>query len=272
MREAPTTQPGHAGSTVSITPGAVLHGRYVVQGVLGSGGMGTVYLAHDNRLAGRAVALKELAVGRLPPADRAWRLQAFQSELQVLAGLAHPGLAAVTDFIDLGTSAFLVMEYVPGETLEELLARAPDGRLPEAQALNIVSPTRPSARPPARPNPPAPMIFRDLKPGNVMLQPDPATGGYRVRADRLWHRPLFQVGPDAGHPDAGHPRLRGARAVRRTGRPTSSRTSTAWGCCCTNSSPGSIPANCCRRHLHCAQAHVCRPRRRTSWGSWSRRR
>ena len=155
----------------SITVGTILPNRYVVQRLLGRGGMGTVYLAEDRRLAGKQVVIKELDAAQLPPAERAWRLQAFKQEVQVLAALSHPGLAAVTDFFDKGTCAYLVViEYVPGETLEELLGRSPGNRLPEGRALDIARQpcdvlTYLHTRYP-------PIIFRDLKPGNSMLQPD----------------------------------------------------------------------------------------------------
>ncbi len=126
-------------------------------------------LAEDGRLAGKLVGNKELATAQLPPAERAWRLQALEQDIQVLAGLSHPGLAAVTTFVK-GTCTYLVVtEYLPSETLIELLGRSPGNRLPEGQALDIVRQLCDVLTCLHTRHPP---IFRDLKPGNIMLQPD----------------------------------------------------------------------------------------------------
>jgi serine/threonine-protein kinase len=153
-----------------LTPGTTLQNRYRIQRQIGGGGMGVVYLAEDTRLAGRRCAIKEMSPAALAPQDRSWATNAFRQEAQMLANLDHPGLTAVTDFFfELG-NWYLVMDFVVGETLGDRLDRLPDRRLPLREALDItrqlctVLEFLHGQKPP--------VVFRDLKPGNVMLTPE----------------------------------------------------------------------------------------------------
>ena len=147
----------------------MLQGRYRILRQIGGGGMGMVYLAEDTRLAGRRCALKEMSPAQLAPRDRNWAINAFRQEAQILANLGHPGLTTVTDFFPEEGNWYLVMDYVEGETLEERLARSPNGRLPLEEALGIVSQLCNVLEFLHGQTPP--VVFRDLKPGNVMLTP-----------------------------------------------------------------------------------------------------
>lgn len=150
-----------------LETGVVLQNRYRIQRRIGGGGMGTVYLADDTRLAGRQCAVKEMSPAQLAPGDRNWAIQAFRQEAQMLANLHHPGLTNVADFFPEGGNWYLVMEYIQGETLEARLERAPGGRFALDEALRItrqlceVLDYLHGQQPP--------VVFRDLKPGNVML-------------------------------------------------------------------------------------------------------
>ncbi len=93
-------------------------GRYEIQRRLGRGGMGTVYAAHDPVL-GRLVAIKVFA-GDLEIADARER---FQREARSAASLAHPHIVAVFDFGEYAAQPYIVMEYVAGETLAEVIRR-----------------------------------------------------------------------------------------------------------------------------------------------------
>ncbi|MFL5800240.1 MAG: protein kinase domain-containing protein [Roseiflexaceae bacterium] len=155
-----------------IVSGHVIQDRYRVTGPLGSGGFGAVYLAEDQRL-GRPVAIKEMSEARLGEHERKVAVALFEHEALMLAQLDHPGLTRVWDYFQEGGHAFLVMEYVPGLTLRDLLRRF-GGPLPEAFViacalqLCAVLAYLHARRPP--------IIFRDLKPANVMAVMPPGTG------------------------------------------------------------------------------------------------
>ena len=152
-----------------LSQGVLLQGRYRILRQIGGGGMGVVYLAEDARLAGRRCAIKEMSPAQLAPQDRNWAINTFRQEAQILANLSHPGLTGVNDFFPEGGNWYLVMDYVEGETLEGRLERARGGHLPLDEAMNI-----------ARQlcnvleylhGQSKPVVFRDLKPGNVMITP-----------------------------------------------------------------------------------------------------
>lgn len=148
----------------------VLQNRYTLLRIMGQGGMGTVYLAKDERLGGRYVAIKELSVSHILPSEREARFQAFRQEAMMLAQLRHPGIATISDFFFETGSAYLVMEYVPGLTLRQLLRQHPGQQLTLAQALNFTYQLCQVLAYLHQQHPP--LIFRDLKPENVIVQPD----------------------------------------------------------------------------------------------------
>ena len=152
-----------------LIPSTLLQNRYHILRQIGGGGMGVVYLAEDTRLAGRYCAIKEMSPAQLAPQDRNWATSAFQQEAQMLARLSHPGLTAVTDFFPEAGDWYLVMDYVEGETLETRLERSPGGRLPLDEALNVTRQLCNVLEYLHERHPP--VVFRDLKPGNVMLTP-----------------------------------------------------------------------------------------------------
>src|SRR6476661_1225157 len=98
----------------------LIQNRYQRIRLLGSGGFGAVYLAEDQRLS-RMVAIKEIDLARLAPAERVVAEQLFEQEARMLASLDHPGLTRIWDFFQHEQRAFLVMEYVPGHTLRDTL-------------------------------------------------------------------------------------------------------------------------------------------------------
>ncbi|MEA3341527.1 MAG: protein kinase, partial [Chloroflexota bacterium] len=153
-----------------LTPNTLLQNRYRILRHIGGGGMGMVYLADDNRLPGRTCAVKEMSPDQLPPDDRTWATNAFRQEAQMLARLSHSGLTSVTDFFPEEGNLYLVMDYVRGETLEEMLEQAPNERLPQGQVLNVVRQLCDVLQ--YLHGQDSPVIFRDLKPSNVMLTPE----------------------------------------------------------------------------------------------------
>lgn len=133
-------------------------GHYHVQSLLGTGGMGEVYLARDPRLE-RVVALKIL-----PPTLDADRMQRFTHEARAASALNHPNVAIVHDIGESDGVRFIVMEYVGGKTLAETIADAPlagpaivDIAVQVADALDAAHSNG--------------ITHRDIKPANLMLTP-----------------------------------------------------------------------------------------------------
>jgi serine/threonine protein kinase/Tol biopolymer transport system component len=133
-------------------------GPYAVKALLGSGGMGEVYLAEDTRL-GRHVALKVLAAVFLDDVQLRWR---FLREARSVATLTHPHICTLYDISQQDGTDFLVMEYLEGETLAARLQRGP---LPLADALRYAIEVADALDKAHRHG----IIHRDLKPGNIML-------------------------------------------------------------------------------------------------------
>jgi eukaryotic-like serine/threonine-protein kinase len=145
---------------MSLEPGTSI-GPYEIRGLLGSGGMGEVHLAHDTRL-GRDVAIKVLPAAFA--ADPA-RLRRFEQEARAASGLNHPAIVTVHDIGNSDAHPFLCMELVKGETLRQLIA---DGPLPVRRVLAIGAQVADGL---AKAHD-AGIIHRDLKPENVMVTTD----------------------------------------------------------------------------------------------------
>jgi len=148
----------------NYTSGAWLRGRYQIRKLLGAGGMGTVYGALDKNLPGRRVAVKEFDPAKCDPQSQP-AAQMFQSEAQMLARLDHPNIPKVSDYFAEGQRQYQVMDYVDGYTLEEILQR--QRVLAEQQLLPIVHQVCAALNYLHNQNPP--VIFRDLKPSNIMM-------------------------------------------------------------------------------------------------------
>jgi serine/threonine-protein kinase len=155
-----------------LQAGTILRDRYQITGLIGKGGMGAVYLADDQRLKGRQCAIKEQLVLESDLAETV-RLQ-FEQEASILARLDHPGLPKVSDYFSQEDNSrdYLVMDYVPGQDLEQLLKAARrEGRfLAEAQVLSWVAQLCEvldylHSRQPM-------VLHRDIKPANIKLTPE----------------------------------------------------------------------------------------------------
>jgi serine/threonine protein kinase len=148
-----------------LAPNTLLQDRYLVMRLLGQGGMGAVYQATDRKF-GNAIALKETFYS-----DDQLR-KAFSQEARLLNRLRHAALPVVMDYFAMGDRQFLVMQYIPGDDLEQLLAdRKASGQgvfltsqvlLWAEQLLDALEYLH-SQRPP--------IIHRDIKPQNLKLTP-----------------------------------------------------------------------------------------------------
>ncbi len=149
----------------------LLKKRYEIKGVLGRGGMGCVYKVVDRSERGRVLAVKELQVGTISTEKLQEAVTQFQTEARILARLTHPNIPKVYDYFSLRGAYYIVMEYIEGTTLEQLLA-ARQGKpvnerlalswaLQICRAMHFLSVQKPQ-----------PIVFRDLKPSNIMISRD----------------------------------------------------------------------------------------------------
>lgn len=152
--------------------GEVLRERYRIKRIIGQGGMGNIYLADDLRLQGRLCALKEVIHDRNLPAEllRQARDQ-FLREATILARLDHPNLPKVSDYFIIEDSDFLVMDFVPGKDLRELMleARNRGEFLKERDVLFWASQLSDALIYLHTQQPP--IVHRDIKPSNLKLTP-----------------------------------------------------------------------------------------------------
>lgn len=165
LKTIPRVQP--AGQTGTLSKGYILQARYQIERFLGRGGQGSTYLAHDLRLSDRPVAIKEMFMGFTDSNDAQQAFQQFQLEAQVLASVNHPNAVGITDFFEQDNRYYLVMNYIDGANLEELIYTK--GKISEkevkqigVQVLDVLEELH-SHMPP--------IIFRDIKPSNIILTP-----------------------------------------------------------------------------------------------------
>jgi len=149
--------------------GSLVGGRYLVEYLLGRGGMGAVYFARD-RLAGDApVALKSMQIEIANPERQLQAVQQFRQEAQLLSALDHPGLVKVHNYFWENERYYLVMTYVAGKTLlEKIRERSRPFAVDQVvewtrQILDVLDYLH-QCKPP--------VIFRDLKPGNLIVNQD----------------------------------------------------------------------------------------------------
>lgn len=153
--------------TGTLAEQIMLAGRYQLLSRIGQGGMGAVYKAADTKFNNRPVALKEMSRAGLPPARLKEAEAAFEHEAHLLADLLHPNLPRIYEHFTENERSYLVMDFIEGQTLEDYLEKVGGGPLPVEQVvrwatelcdvLNYLHTHQP------------PIIFRDLKPANVMI-------------------------------------------------------------------------------------------------------
>src|SRR5579884_4023287 len=151
-----------------LTTGQLLDGRYRILTQVGRGGFAAVYKAEDMQLR-RQVAVKEMSQSGLSPKERGQAIEDFKREARLLANLMHPHLPHIYDHFMEGGHWYLIMDFIEGETLEDYVLRQPGQRLSLKDTLAIglelcsVLDYLHHCQPP--------IIFRDLKPANIMCTP-----------------------------------------------------------------------------------------------------
>ncbi len=154
----------------SLAAGTILEGRYQIQRVIGRGGMSTVYSARDLRFGQveRITAIKEMVDEDPDPGTRALRLVNFERESALLATIAHAAVPKIYDYFSQSGLVYLVIEYIDGSDLERgLMSRGRPYQEPDVirWSLEIGSVLKMLHN-----FEPDPIIFRDLKPSNIMLR------------------------------------------------------------------------------------------------------
>ncbi|HEY4386384.1 MAG TPA: tetratricopeptide repeat protein [Ktedonobacteraceae bacterium] len=154
-------------TTGSLPEETLLNGRYKLETRIGQGGMGAVYKATDTRFNNRAIAIKEMGRAGLTQVGLQEAEEAFEREAQLLADLMHPNLPRIYDHFTEGERSYLVMDFIEGRTLEDYVEQANGKPLPLEKVLDwgiqlcdvlgYLHKHQP------------PIIFRDLKPSNVMI-------------------------------------------------------------------------------------------------------
>lgn len=152
-----------------LQPGSILVNRYAIQEVIGIGGMGSVYRARDLHFPNvvKLVAVKEMINQARDPLVRQTIVQNFEREANILVTLEHPSIPRIFDYFTQNERSYLVLEYIQGKDLEELVTNLKTP-YPEEQViqwaiemcdvLNYLHNHKPE-----------PIIFRDIKPSNIMV-------------------------------------------------------------------------------------------------------
>src|SRR5438270_531190 len=154
-------------STGSFAQKHLLKERYRILEQVGRGGFGAVYKAADTLFGYRLVAVKEMVQSRLSPQEVVEAIEAFKREAHLLAGLQHPNIPAIYDYFGEAGRWYLVMDFIEGDTLEEYLRKSSGRYLPVEKVLDLgiqlctVLGYLHTRQPP--------IIFRDLKPANILL-------------------------------------------------------------------------------------------------------
>lgn len=203
-----------------LAPGTILWSRYRILDLVGQGGMGAIYQAEDLRLEGRLCAIKEVTPD--PGATKEYQEQAqaaFHREANVLARLDHPNLPKVSDFFLFNGRDYLVMDFVPGQDLREIIehARHKHTFIPEEQALIWAEQLLNALEYLHQQDPP--VLHRDIKPSNIKITPNDTVKLVDFGLVKLLHpddnrtvtvlqgratiqyAPLEQIGGDTGHTD-----------------------------------------------------------------------
>jgi serine/threonine protein kinase, bacterial len=163
------TTGGHRPGVKQLGSGTVLNGRYEIVRRIGGGGMGAVYLAKDRNLGDAPRAVKEMVESHLDPAQHEKAIGDFKRESLLLTALEHPSIPTIYDYFydDPLSRFYLVMKYISGGDLASRMRAAIGGRIDEKtvtdwgmQVADVLDYLH---------SRPKPIIYRDLKPANLMI-------------------------------------------------------------------------------------------------------
>jgi serine/threonine protein kinase len=204
----------------TLSPGTILRERYKIIEMVGRGGMGATYRAQDLRLEGRFCAVKEaLPDPDASPEELRQSREQFYQEASTLARLDHPNLPKVSDYFSDNDRDYLVMDFVPGQDLKELLSSTlREGHpLQERQVLTWADQLCDALHYMHTQDPP--VLHRDIKPSNIKVTPagnvklvdfglvkvlvpdDQRTITVVQGRGTVQYIPLEQYGGDTGHTD-----------------------------------------------------------------------
>jgi outer membrane protein assembly factor BamB/tRNA A-37 threonylcarbamoyl transferase component Bud32 len=183
-----TNPAGHA--TQQLQPGITLSNRYLIQGIIGIGGMSAVYRARDLHFPNveKKVAVKEMVNSARDPVVKDSIVRNFEREANLLATLNHPAIPRIYDYFSQNERSYLILEFIEGKDLDAILKETVEV-IPEdlvvnwaielCDVLNYLHTHKPD-----------PIIFRDIKPSNIMVN----LSQHIVLVDFGIAKP-FQVGP-----------------------------------------------------------------------------
>lgn len=163
------TTGGHRPTVKQLPADTVLNGRYEIVRRIGGGGMGAVYLAKDRNLGDAPRAVKEMVESHLDPAQHEKAIGDFKRESLLLTSLEHPSIPTIYDYFydDAASRFYLVMKYISGGDLASRMRAAIGGRIDEKtvtdwgmQVADVLDYLH---------SRPKPIIYRDLKPANLMI-------------------------------------------------------------------------------------------------------
>jgi serine/threonine protein kinase len=167
--KALTGGPGETTQLGQLEPGVTLQDRYLVLALHGSGGMSSVYRARDLHFPNvtKVVAVKEMINLATDPTMHEMVVRNFEREADLLATLSHPAIPRIYDYFTQENNSYLVMEFIEGKDLEAVL-RESDEYLPEDQVVNWAVELCDVLQY-LHNHKPQPVIFRDVKPSNIMV-------------------------------------------------------------------------------------------------------
>ena len=148
-----------------LIPSYLLHSRYTIVNQVGTGGFGAVYKAKDTLFSHRLVAIKEMNQDGLSSRELAEATATFEREALLRSDLIHPNLPRIHDHFSEHGRSYVVMDYIAGDTLEDYLDKVVQ-RLPVEMVLEIAIQLATVLD--YLHNHQPPIIFRDVKPANIM--------------------------------------------------------------------------------------------------------